>query len=98
MGGSLVSALACVASITRCGPLLCFCLVLFRVFCLGHSLDDTQDVIVHGIRNAGRNPFSFCFGCFFVCVMFLCVCVPFCVVLCLMGLQLDCVLVHYQLF
>ena len=34
----------------------------------------------------------------FVFVLFLCVCVPFCFVLCMMGLQLDCVLVHYQLF
>ena len=74
-GGSLVSALSFVASITLLpGPL---CDSVFSLFCFlfgGHSHNDTQDVIMHVIPIAGSDPTSLCFVCFglvvVVCFLF----------------------------
>ena len=53
LGGSLVSALSCVAFRPLPGPFLCFCVFTVLLLISGHSLNDTQDVIMHVVPIAG---------------------------------------------
>ena len=62
------------------------CVSVFSLFCFffgGHSHNDTQDVIMHVISIAGRDPTSlgcFCFGLGVVVCFWSCLLVFFCLV------------------
>ena len=73
LGGSLVSALSFVASITLLpGPFVWFCVFFCLLLFRWPSHNDTQDVIVHVIPIAGSDPTSLCFW-FVLVLLWLCV-------------------------
>ena len=101
-GGSLVSAMSFVASITSYLAPLCDSVFLCLLIVRWHSHNDTQDIIMHVISIAGTDPTSLCF--LFCLVVVVCfwfawfLCFWLCFVVSCWDSSLDCVQVHYQTF